>query len=143
MKLAEADVYGIGFRYGMELNYSANVNSVPESQQHAISQNESVVPRTSSGGGGVSAVMDGTSKGGMAISHDGDDSLSDNATCKRPRSSNSKALFLQGAARSEREQPRPRQRRRQQPEYSTRGREEQFNRHWRQYVGLSPLSQTR
>ena len=101
-----------------------------ETWQVCISQNETAVPRTSSAGvSAVVRVMDGTSEGGEAISHDGDDSLSDNATCsKRPRSSNSKALFLQGAARSEREQPRPRQRR--QPEYSTRGREEQFNRRW-------------
>ena len=73
--------------------------------------------------------------GGKAISHDGDDSLSDNVTCsKRPRSSSSKALLLPGAARSEREHPR--QRRRQQLDYATR--EEQtlatVRRHCRRHV---------
>ena len=109
---------------GMEFNYSAKAGTVPESQQHAISQNENVVPRTSSTG--TSAGTDGTPNDlagtavppEKAILHPRDDALSGNATYKRPRTSRSTAILLPGAARPEREHPR--QRRRQQLDYSTR-----------------------
>ena len=108
----------------MEFNYSANAGTVPQSQQHAISQNEIVVPRTSSTG--TSAVTDGTSNylagtavpPEKAILHLRDDALLGSVTYKRPRTSCSTAVLLPGAARPEREHPR--QRRRQQLDYATR-----------------------